>query len=146
MSSHRAPVATRQRRNGSDRPDDNVDDSAIDNFFDQLAKLPDKSIFRGHTGTIAFDLATDGRVEHWYAVIGESSCSGGPGDAPADARIQLTKDLFKRIVTGRTNAMAAVLRGAMAVEGDVSLAMSFDRIFPGPPPATQASTDRRRRH
>ena len=39
--------------------------------------------------------------------------------------------------------MAAMLRGAIGVEGDVRLLVLFQRLFPGPPRLTQAATPRR---
>jgi hypothetical protein len=56
----------------------------------------------------------------------------------ADAVLTGDKRLFERITTGRENAMAAVLRGAVAPQGDVSLMLRFARVFPGPPSAGEA--------
>ena len=40
--------------------------------------------------------------------------------------------VFERIVTGRMNAVAAVLRGDLQVEGDWRLLVRIQRLFPGP--------------
>jgi putative sterol carrier protein len=37
------------------------------------------------------------------------------------------------MVEGKVNAMAAVLRGEVSLEGDLGLVISFQRLFPGPP-------------
>jgi putative sterol carrier protein len=40
--------------------------------------------------------------------------------------------LFEQIVTGEENAMAAVLRGEIGIEGKPQLLVFFQRLFPGP--------------
>jgi len=40
--------------------------------------------------------------------------------------------LFDDIVSGRANAMAALLRGDVGVEGNTELLMRVQRTFPGP--------------
>ena len=37
-----------------------------------------------------------------------------------------------RIAGGEVNAMAAILRGAITVEGDPALLLMFQRLLPGP--------------
>jgi ubiquinone biosynthesis protein UbiJ len=50
-----------------------------------------------------------------------------------DCNVRSSKALFGEIVAGRENALAAVLRGAIEVDGDPELLMLFQRILPGPP-------------
>ena len=47
----------------------------------------------------------------------------------------LKRLLAKKLIEAKSevNAMAALLRGAMGVEGDVELLVLFQRLFPGPP-------------
>ena len=40
------------------------------------------------------------------------------------------------MVTGRLNAQAAVLRGALACEGKLAAVVMFQRCLPGPPGST----------
>jgi putative sterol carrier protein len=54
-------------------------------------------------------------------------------NAKADCVVRLDRKLSDRIVIGEENAMAAVLRGAIRIEGDAGLLLSFQRLFPGPP-------------
>ena len=51
----------------------------------------------------------------------------------ADCVVSADKSLFDDIASGKTNAMAALLRGAMSIEGDIQLMVLFQRLFPGPP-------------
>ena len=59
-------------------------------------------------------------------------------NARADCVVRAGKDLFDEMADGRANAVVALLRGRMGVEGDLELLVRFQRLFPGPP----ASRDR----
>jgi hypothetical protein len=48
--------------------------------------------------------------------------------------------LFDGVVTGQTNAMAALLRGEVTFDGDPELMLLFQRIFPGPPAPAHSRT------
>ena len=67
----------------------------------------------------------------------------------ADCVVSADKALFDEIASGETNVMAALLRGALRVEGDIQLLALFQRLFPGPsrsrkrrPTAASARTKR----
>lgn len=51
----------------------------------------------------------------------------------ADAVVTADEALFDSLVSGKQNAMAALLRGAVGVEGRVQLLAQFQRLLPGPP-------------
>jgi putative sterol carrier protein len=78
-----------------------------------------------------FDLENAGSVEHWLVELGKGAPKVSHKLAKADAVHRSKKSLFDDVVSGRANAMAAVLRGAITVEGDLGLAMAFQRLFPG---------------
>ena len=42
------------------------------------------------------------------------------------------KSLFDGIATGQQNAMAAVLRGEVGIDGDRTLLVRFQKLFPSP--------------
>jgi putative sterol carrier protein len=54
-------------------------------------------------------------------------------EGDADVVIRVDETLFEHICAGRTNATAALLRGAYRVEGDLELVMHFHRVLPAPP-------------
>ena len=54
-------------------------------------------------------------------------------NAKADCVIRAEKALFDRIATGEENAVAAVLRGAIDIEGNRQLLVIFQRVFPAGP-------------
>ena len=41
------------------------------------------------------------------------------------------RKVFDAIVSGEMNALAATLRGAVVIEGDLGLLARFQRLFPG---------------
>jgi putative sterol carrier protein len=44
------------------------------------------------------------------------------------------KDVFDKLVSGRLNPVAAMLRGDLALEGNWRLLILIQRLFPGPRP------------
>ena len=53
-------------------------------------------------------------------------------NSKADCVARMDQTLFDRIVTGKENATAAMLRGLVGVEGKPQLLVLFQRLFPGP--------------
>jgi len=86
-------------------------------------------------------------VEHWLVSLTAGDAKVSRANRHADAVMLVERELLDRIVSGRVNAMAALLRGALVVEGDLGLLLAFQRIFPGPPssarPAAAATGDGR---
>ncbi len=64
--------------------------------------------------------------------------------ARPDATLRAERSLFNRMVEGELNAIAAVLRGVVVIEGDLGLAASFVRLFPGPPDSLRSFKERQR--
>ena len=50
----------------------------------------------------------------------------------ADCVIRSDHGVFENVMSGDLNAMVAYLRGLMVLEGDVSLLVRFQRLFPPP--------------
>jgi len=74
------------------------------------------------------------RIERWRLSVdkGEVDVTRGPG--PADCRLRADRALFAGMASGQVNAFAAVLRGAVTIEGDPRLLVLFQRLLPGPRP------------
>jgi putative sterol carrier protein len=83
------------------------------------------------TGTVRFDIVDGERTEHWYLRIRKGDVTMSHDDAAADCVISADIGTFDEILTGHTNAMAAVLRGAVGMEGKVVLLTALQRLFPG---------------
>jgi ubiquinone biosynthesis protein UbiJ len=101
-------------------------------FFTQLGKRGHDPMLRRATGSLRFDLADRTSKATWSVALrrGDVSVSRSKGDA--DCIVAAKRPLFDAVVRGETNAMAAVLRGEISVEGDSELLVLFQRVFAGP--------------
>lgn len=104
-------------------------------FFADLSRRRRDERLVGTTGTVRVDLRNGRRTDHWLITLDDGEAEVGRANAPADCVVYADQDFFDEMVTGRVNAMAAVLRGALTVEGRPDLAIQLQRIFPGPPDA-----------
>lgn len=76
----------------------------------------------------------DGRtVRRWVVEVEKGRISVTEGAGAAACVIRADKVVFDKIATGKLNAVAAVLRGELAVEGDWRLLVRMQRLFPSPP-------------
>src|SRR5205814_1578057 len=73
------------------------------------------------SGVVRVDVDDDGRSERWFVGIDDGNIKVSKRNQAADSTIRVHKQLLERIVTGEANAVAALLRGAMALEGDSKL-------------------------
>src|SRR6185295_17883372 len=101
-------------------------------FFERLAGAPQPLLSRVTT-TIRLDLEDGKSVEHWHLDIQQGTVSTARRKAKADAVLHLDRGLFERLVTGRANAMASMLRGLITIDGDTTDLVALQRLFPGPP-------------
>jgi putative sterol carrier protein len=102
-------------------------------FFDRLAARGHEPLLEKATGTVRFDVTDGKRFERWLVSIHKGDIAVSRRNLRADCVIRADKKLFDSIVTGKENATAALLRGAVGVEGDVGLLVLMQRLFPGPP-------------
>lgn len=106
----------------------------------ELAERGPEPLLRRATGSIRLDLSDGSRTQHWYLDIHQGKVELSHREAPADAVMRTSRELFDEIVQGMRNAMAATLRNEIAYEGDPSLLLLFRRLFPWPPVVTAAAT------
>jgi putative sterol carrier protein len=85
------------------------------------------------TGTIQIDLTADAVTEHWQVRISPGTAQVSRDREHADAHWTSSCQLFDRIVTGETQALAAVARNEATFSGNVLLLLMFRRFFPDPP-------------
>ena len=110
-----------------------VEDPTSD-FFGELGARGQEPMLARVSGTMRIDVTDGVRTEHWYLTIAKGKTEISRRNAPADAVLIADKALFDGMVQGKVNAMAAVLRNAVQIEGDMGLLVSVQRLFPGPEP------------
>jgi len=105
----------------------------FEGFLRELAERGHEPLLAKVTGSARFDVVDGDRTVRWLLDIdsGDVTVSHKTG-RPACA-IRGDKRLLDEVASGRKNAMAAVLRGALVCSGDVELLFAIQRIFPGPP-------------
>jgi putative sterol carrier protein len=100
-------------------------------FFEGLAARR-QPLLHNVSGTLRFDVMHGDETDCWYITIAKGDVAVTREEAPADAIIRVRDALFDDILSGRANAMAALLRGDIGVEGNPQLLMRMQRTFPGP--------------
>ena len=105
---------------------------ATTEFFSALEARRHEPLLEKESGTLRFDLASGKRTTRWLIEIDKGDVSISHRNAKADCVVRTKKSLFDGIVTGQQNAMAAVLRGEVAIEGDRTMLVRFQKLFPSP--------------
>lgn len=107
----------------------------IDEFFEALERRRYEPLLEKVTGILRIDLREDAHTDHWLLRINKGDISVAREDRQADSVVGTDPELFRKIIRGEENALAAMLRGAMTVAGDLQLIVRLERLFPGPPGA-----------
>jgi putative sterol carrier protein len=105
-----------------------------DSTAELLAALAERRepVLKKAKGTIRLDLASGARTDHWLIEVDRGDIAVRRKQAQADCVVHADKALFDRISRGEVNAWAAMLRGALWVEGDPHVLVLFQRLLPGP--------------
>jgi putative sterol carrier protein len=106
---------------------------ATTEFFTRLADRGHEPLLEKANGSLRFDLVDNGRRARWLVEIDRGDLAVSHRNAKADCVIRAEKALFDRIAAGKENAVAAVLRGALGIEGNRQLLVLFQRLFPAAP-------------
>jgi putative sterol carrier protein len=117
-------------------------------FFDGLAQRGYEPLLAHASGTMRFDIASGKKTESWLLAIDKGKLTVSRSGGAADATFSAGKTEFDRLVSGQENAVAAVLRGTLSVDGSMRLIVQFRRILAGqetiePPKAARKGRSRR---
>ena len=99
----------------------------------ELARRGREPALASRSGTVRIELVHGGKTRSWRVTVARGEVAVARGAGKADTVIRAEVDVFDGIAEGRVNAMAALLRGLVTVEGDAGLALSLERLLPGPP-------------
>jgi putative sterol carrier protein len=113
-------------------------------FFGGLAEYEHNPLLEKAKGTVRFDLRDGKHVDHWLLSLDSGNVAVSRKNGAADCVVRAEKALFDEIAAGTEDGTAAVLRGAMTMDGDLELMVLFRRVFPAPPDRGARRRNRRR--
>jgi putative sterol carrier protein len=105
---------------------------ATTEFFEELEQRDFEPLLEKATGRIGVELVNGKKTSRWLVSIDKGKIDVSHKSGRPDCTVRTTEELFDELVRGEANAMAAVLRGEITVEGDPELLMLFQRVFVGP--------------
>jgi putative sterol carrier protein len=116
-------------------------------FLGGLVEKRHEPLLGKATGTLRLELADGKRVDRWFLVVDDGEIRVSRRGARPDCTLRADKSLFDGMAAGKVNATAAVLRGAVTVDGDWELLVMLQRLFPSPPRRRRRASggNRRRR-
>jgi putative sterol carrier protein len=117
---------------------------ATADFFERLGDRDHEPLLEKTSGSVLFELTNGKQTDRWFVSIDKGDIAVSRKGGRADATVRTRKDVFDGVASGKVNAMAALLRGAMAVEGNVALMARFQRLLPGPPQSARRAARARR--
>jgi len=105
---------------------------ATERFFAELAERGHDPLLRKASGCVRFDIVDGRRSRRWYVTVDRGDIQVTRLEGKADCIMRAERSLAEKVVAGRLNAVAAVLRGDLEVEGDWRMLVLMQRLFPGP--------------
>jgi putative sterol carrier protein len=105
---------------------------ATTEFFRELGTRGHERRLEKVKASLRFDLKNGRRTDRWLVAIDRGDIAVTRENVQADCVVRTDRAVFDEIVSGETNPVTAVLRGAMEVEGDRELLVLFRRVIPRP--------------
>jgi alkyl sulfatase BDS1-like metallo-beta-lactamase superfamily hydrolase len=106
---------------------------------DAVAVILDGLAARGHdprlenvSAAVRFDVVDGRRTHHWLLSVKNGDVQVSQKRSAADLVVRCERMLADRLFTGKANAMSAVLRGELTVEGSADLLVLIQRLLPRP--------------
>jgi putative sterol carrier protein len=100
----------------------------VEGFFQKLAARSHEPLLHRVNGTFRFEI---GRRQ-WLVRVHKGDVIVSCEKSAADCVLVCDEPMFAAFLAGEKNAFTAGMRGDLQLEGDVGLAMLFQRVFPGP--------------
>jgi putative sterol carrier protein len=101
-------------------------------FFEGLKVRGHEPRLKKVKASLRFDLTNGEQANRWHVVIDKGDIAVSHKNAKADCVVRAETTVFDGIANGEVNAVAAVLRGAIVVEGDPELLVLIRRLSPAP--------------
>jgi SCP-2 sterol transfer family len=105
--------------------------SPTEQFFDELGRRGNEPLLAKVTGTVRFDIVQGLYTENWYVRVDKGDVRVSREAVEADAVVRMGRELFDRAAAGEMSVFPRLMRGEVLVEGDASLVVLLERLFPG---------------
>jgi putative sterol carrier protein len=102
--------------------------TATETFFTSLADRGYEPLLHRANGTLRIDLGD----EPWYLEMHKGKVNVSRRHEPAESVVRAEPQVFDKVASGQTNAMAAILRNEVMFEGDPALVVLLQKLFPWP--------------
>ena len=106
--------------------------ATTEEFFAALAQRGHEPLLQKAKGTVRVELRNGRKVDRWLVSMDRGDIAVSRGNADADSVFRVDSAVFDGMVRGEVNAIAALLRGALRVEGDPGLLLLFHRLLAPP--------------
>jgi len=103
---------------------------ATTRFFEGLKARGREPRLEKVKASLRFDLTNGEQTSRWHVAIDRGDIAVSHKNAKADCVVRADSSVFDGIASGDVNAVAALLRGAIRVEGDPELLMLLRRLAP----------------
>jgi len=108
-----------------------LDESLLETLSERSQEQP----ITAFNGIVRFDVRDGDRVDEWYLTIAKGIVTVARKGGEPDCVVTGDVATFDAVLSGKANAMAALLRGALAAQGKFILMTALQRLFPGSPGA-----------
>jgi predicted lipid carrier protein YhbT len=113
-------------------------------FFEELASRGHEPLLQKAKGSARFDIVDRRTTLRWHVSLEKGDIKVSRRNVAADCVIRADKALFDQVASGKENAVAAVLRGDLRVEGDWRMLVRIQRLFPSSASARRSAARRKR--
>ena len=104
--------------------------NATTRFFESLQARGHEPRLEKVRASLRFDLKNGEKTNRWHVAVDEGAIAVSHKNAKADCVVRADGSVFEGIAGGEVNALAAVLRGEIDIEGDPELLMLLLRLSP----------------
>ena len=105
---------------------------AAGELIERLGSVGELPVLGRAKGVMLLELTGGRQTERWRITVDKGAVGVARGSGPADCVLRADRKLFGGMAAGKVNPFAAVLRGAVTIEGDPRLLVLFQRLLSGP--------------
>ncbi|GHO90729.1 hypothetical protein KSF_007770 [Reticulibacter mediterranei] len=115
--------------------------NSVQEFFNTLATRRYEPLLHSVSGTVQWNIEEEGK---WNVIIDKGTITVNRNAVVADSLMSCNKDILLVLANGAQNPLTAFLQGKLAIDGNVGLALVFQRIFQNGTDKNKTMTNSRR--